>query len=349
VAVRKHLATGDCLWHTRRVKRRNVLIIVALLSAAIIAAVFAGRTHTAQTQAVLPTPNGYDDFAAAGQWLVAWSGDFLAPLEEIRSVVSRNAKALETVRLGLKKQSAVPVTNDMNWFNLHWIQMAAHKSMAQLLMAEGFVHLQEGRTNEAARCFTDCIVFAHSAHRRGLVVDELVGIACQAMGARRLVQLAPHVSPDTLQEILPNLVALDQAQEPAAAILRRDREWSRAAYGVWRWMWMRIVMFKYTRDSEASFEKKQVRSVAALRLVMTELAIRGYQAKNGKPPGALTELVPAWLPAVPLDPFSNRPLVYRVTTNSFQIYSVGPDGKDDQGSPLKQGGTETGDLLPSAL
>jgi hypothetical protein len=86
-----------------------------------------------------------------------------------------------------------------------------------------------------------------------------------------------------------------------------------------------------------------------LRLVLTELAIRGYQAKNGKPPGALAELVPAWLPAVPLDPFSNRPLVYRVTTNGFLLYSVGPDGKDDQGTPLKQGGVETGDLLPTAL
>lgn len=253
------------------------------------------------------------------------------------------------VRLGLKKQSAVPVTNDMNWFNLHLIQMAGHKSMAQLLIAEGLVHLQEGRTNEAARSFADCIVFAHAAHRHGLMIDELVGIACQAIGARRLVQVAPHISPDALREILPDLVAPDQSREPAAAIVRRDRECIREAYGVWRSMWMRIVMFKDTRASEASFEKKQARSVAALRLVMTELAIRGYQAKNGKPPRALAELVPAWLPAVPLDPFSHRPLVYRITTNSFLLYSVGPDGKDDQGTPSKQGGMETGDLLPTAL
>jgi hypothetical protein len=96
-----------------------------------------------------------------------------------------------------------------------------------------------------------------------------------------------------------------------------------------------------------NFEKRQARSVAALRLVMTELAVRGYEAKNGKPPTALAELVPAWLPAVPLDPFSNRPMVYRVTTNSFLLYSVGPDGKDDQGTPGKRGETEKGDLLPA--
>jgi hypothetical protein len=249
----------------------------------------------------------------------------------------------------LKKQSAVPVQNDMNWFNTHMVQIAGHKPMAQLLVAEGMIHLEDGRTNEAARCFADCIVFAHAAHRHGLMIDDLVAIACQAIGSRQLVQVAPHVSPDALQEILPDLIALDQTREPAAAVVARDRAWGHGSYGLWRLLWMRIVMFKNTRAMEASFEKKQARSVAALRLVMTELAVRGYQAKNGKQPMALAELVPAWLPAVPLDPFSNRPLIYRVTTNSFLLYSVGPDGKDDQGTAPTRGGMETGDLLPTAL
>jgi hypothetical protein len=114
-------------------------------------------------------------------------------------------------------------------------------------------------------------------------------------------------------------------------------------------MWESIVSRRSARTLEASFAKKQARSVAALRLVMTELTVRGYAAKNGKPPMALAELVPALLPAVPIDPFSNRPLVYRVTTNSFLLYSVGPDGKDDQGTPIKRGEMEKGDLLPTAL
>ena len=60
----------------------------------------------------------------------------------------------------------------------------------------------------------------------------------------------------------------------------------------------------------------------------------------------LAELVPAWLPAVPLDPFSNRPLVYRITTNSFLLYSVGPDGKDDQGTSLKAGRNRDRRFIP---
>lgn len=343
------LATGARLWQTQRVKRRIVLTVAAAVFIAGIAAFFAFGTRGTRPQAALPNPNGYDDFAAAAQWLVAWSGDLAAPTEEIRSAVNQNSKALEMVHDGLRKQSAVPVQNDMNWFNRHMVHVGQHKSMAQLLVAEGLIHLHESRTNEAARSFANSIVFAHAAHRRGLMIDDLVGITCQAIGAKQLVQVAPQVSPDTVREILPELIALDRARKPAAAILQRDREWSRGAYGVLRSTWARIITSKMLQDVETVFERKHARSVAALRLVMTELAVRGYQAKNGKPPAALAELVPAWLSSVPLDPFSNRPLVYRVTTNSFLLYSIGPDGKDDQGTPLKRGEMETGDLLPTTL
>jgi len=344
------LARRRHLWHTGRVKRLIVVIIVVGVFAAVIAAFFVFGTRRPQPRAALPNPNGYDDFAAAAQWTVAWNGDLLAlPREEIRAMLKQNSKALEEVHSGLKKQSAVPAQNDMNWFNGHMVHVGAHKSMAQLLIAEGIIHLEEGRTNEAARCFTDCIMFAHTAHRHGLMIDELVGIACQAIGARQLVQVAPHVSPDERREILSELIALDQAREPASAIEQRDREWSRGAYGSLRSTWARFLTRKSIRAAEVSFEQKQARSVAALWLVMTELAVRGYEAKNGKPPMTLTELVPAWLPAIPIDPFSNRPLVYRVTTNSFLLYSVGPDAKDDQGTPLKRGEMEKGDLLPTSL
>ena len=345
------LATGARLWQTERVKRRIVLIVAAAVFVAGIAAFFAFGARGTQPQAALPNPNGYDDFETATSWLVKWNGDLLGKSpEEIRIALNQNVKALELVHDGLRKESAVPVRNDMNWFNQHMARVGQHKSMAQLLVGEGLIHLHEGRTNEAARSFANCIVFAHAAHRSGLMIDELVGIACQAIGAKRLVQVAPDITADVLREILSELIALDQEREPAAAILQRDWEWSRGAYGLLRSSLMKIAMRKSLQDAGTMFEKKHARSVAALRLVMTELAVRGYTAKNGKPPTSLAELVPAWLPAVPPDPFSSRPLIYRViATNTFLLYSVGPDGIDDQGAALNRGETETGDLLPTAL
>ena len=137
-------------------KRLIVVIVVAAVLVAGIALFFVLRTPSTPPQAVLPNPNGYDDFAAAAQWLVAPGGDLLKlPPEGIRTALNQNSKALETIHSGLKKQSAVPVTNDMNWFNVNMVNVGAHKSMAQLLVAEGIIHLEEGRTNEAARAFAD--------------------------------------------------------------------------------------------------------------------------------------------------------------------------------------------------
>jgi hypothetical protein len=176
------------------VKRRIVLIVAASVFVAGIAAFFVFGTRRTPPEAALPNPNGYDDFAAGASWLVKWNGDLLSKTpEEIRSAVNQNTKALELIHDGLRKQSAVPVRNDLNWINQHLVRVGQHKSMAQLMVGEGLVHLHEGRTNEAARTFANGIVFAHAAHHRGLMIDALVGMACQAIGAKQLVQMmAPN-------------------------------------------------------------------------------------------------------------------------------------------------------------
>lgn len=329
-------------------KSRKVLLSVIVVLLVLGAGTFFLFRAPAPLPPPLPNPNGYDDFVAATKGLNGWNGDSRASAETLRTAVQQNTKALETVRAGLSKASAVPLTNDLNWLQAHIAQMSQLKSMAQLLVAEGLVHLQDGRTNDAARSFTDGIVFAHAAFRRGFMINTLVTFSCQALAAQRLMQVAPHVSSESIAEILPRLIELDRMREPVAIILQRDREWSRSAYGPWQMIWMRIVMRNDMRAQEAKSETNHARSVAALRLLMAELAIRGFSARHGKPPAALEDLVPSWLPAVPLDPFSQRPLVYRVTTNSFVIYSVGPDGKDDSGKPPTSRGAETGDLLPGA-
>ncbi|MBK8914992.1 MAG: hypothetical protein IPM64_10400 [Phycisphaerales bacterium] len=67
---------------------------------------------------------------------------------------------------------------------------------------------------------------------------------------------------------------------------------------------------------------------AAVELV---LALQIYQAKEKSIPSDAAALVPAILPALPIDPFSGKPLVYSQSAKPFVVYSVGPDGKDDEG------------------
>jgi hypothetical protein len=69
----------------------------------------------------------------------------------------------------------------------------------------------------------------------------------------------------------------------------------------------------------------------------TAVAIERYRRAHGEAlPGALTDLVPAYLTAIPEDPITGTPLLYRSGPDAYLVYSVGPDGKDDGGSLVRK-------------
>jgi hypothetical protein len=70
------------------------------------------------------------------------------------------------------------------------------------------------------------------------------------------------------------------------------------------------------------------------RLLMVALAVRAYQAKHGASPTTLADLVPTYMNAIPDDPFGSGPLLYKRTGSSYVLYSVGPNGVDDGGTPI---------------
>ena len=61
------------------------------------------------------------------------------------------------------------------------------------------------------------------------------------------------------------------------------------------------------------------------------IAAELYRREQGKLPGKLNDLVPRYLPAVPVDPFDGNPLRYIVQGDDFVVYSVGEDLTDDGG------------------
>ena len=93
-----------------------------------------------------------------------------------------------------------------------------------------------------------------------------------------------------------------------------------------------ILMPSYDR-----FVLQQFRSRADRRLAAVALALRLYAADHdGQYPPALDDLVPAYLPAVPKDPFApggDKPLLYsHADPAAPTVYSVGENGADDGGS-----------------
>jgi len=77
-----------------------------------------------------------------------------------------------------------------------------------------------------------------------------------------------------------------------------------------------------------------IRNETQRRLTITALALERDHLRNGTFPTELDALVPQFLSAVPIDPMSAKPLRYRLNGDgSFTLYSVGEDGRDDDGDP----------------
>ncbi len=73
--------------------------------------------------------------------------------------------------------------------------------------------------------------------------------------------------------------------------------------------------------------------LAGIRTARVAVAVERYRRANaGEPPSTLAALVPTYLNAIPIDPFSGEPVRYRATGSDYVVYSHGIDGKDDEGA-----------------
>ena len=72
-------------------------------------------------------------------------------------------------------------------------------------------------------------------------------------------------------------------------------------------------------------------AIAQLEMLHAVLALVVYRDANGGYPESLDALVPKRLDAAPIDPFSDKPVVYRREGEGYVLYSVGPDFNDDGG------------------
>jgi len=70
---------------------------------------------------------------------------------------------------------------------------------------------------------------------------------------------------------------------------------------------------------------------ALQRLGQVAIALRLYRHEHGRYPETLEELVPKYLPSLPVDPFDGKPLRYKRLVKGFKVWSVGMDMKDDGG------------------
>jgi hypothetical protein len=70
--------------------------------------------------------------------------------------------------------------------------------------------------------------------------------------------------------------------------------------------------------------------------VFVGLALEMYHRQHKKWPASLDELSPQYLPQVPVDRITGKPLHYKIVDDRPLVYSVGPDSDDDGGRAIEE-------------
>jgi len=259
----------------------------------------------------IPSPNGYDDFVAVADLLVSESSpEKTASLEKMRIRVSQNAEALNQARLGLTRQSRIPLEYSKEYMSGHLPQLAKFKALAQAFAAEGKLAELENRPSEALRSYLDGVRFAHESLRGGVLIDSLVAMACEAICLKPVAGLMKSLNGKQCQEAAQALGAIDERSESWEAVSTQERTWSRRVYG-WKGR-LALVLQSLNpraglRAGMARAEQRLHQNQAQRRSVTTDLAVRAFELAKGRKPETLNELVPEYLKTVPVDSVQAKP------------------------------------------
>ena len=255
----------------------------------------------------MPSPNGHADFVKAQKRLVGNPADFeRGSLEELRKHLAENAEVLKLVREGLEKQCRIAFLFSTNYLDLR--SLGDVKRVARLLEAEGRLAELEGCTNDSARIYLETIRYGQESCRGGVMIDRLVGIACETIGVNALQNVTRALDAATCRATSRQLQQLERQQESPTDVLRNEAEWVRRTVPVWQRIPAMIPLASLTKRAQKNFVTKCNQSGLQLKRLIIDLAVRGYELDRGNRPKSLNELVPDYLDAVPVDPVTGSQL-----------------------------------------
>jgi hypothetical protein len=316
-------------------------MVTTLLAAAGLLIFIIGRTPPPSP---LPNPNGYGDFLKSGQIVTRTPGDIYdLDHEALGALVATNADALRLLRLGFTRSSAVPTDATIANFGVVSGDLVGLRSLAKVLSAEGRLAEMENRPVDAAHSYVDAIRLGTEMSHGGLMMNRLVGIACEGVGSIPLVTLLPNLKCEQMRPLVAELEQIDDNTVPWREVLRNENRFVRAQAGNYPNPIKFVIALWQTRGMRRTSEERHDLAAAHLRLLIAELALRCYRCDYGNAPTYLGQIVPKYLQHLQLDPFSGKPLVYHPQGTNWLLYSIGPDRVDDGGMPA--GRIITGDYL----
>lgn len=209
--------------------KRLYLAAAVLVGVAVLALLWPGSKP--RPVPVLPNPNGYDDFLQAASLAVSHRhlrfGE--ATDEELQELLLDNEAALLLVRRGCTRPSRVTVNYQLSaaaYTAQHMPVLAQFKKIALAFRAEGELAERKGNTNAAARAYLDGLRFGQELCRGGLIIDRMVGTACEGIVLEQLSSLVPDLDGQTALDLAQSLREMIAAREPIQATWDTERRWA---------------------------------------------------------------------------------------------------------------------------
>lgn len=182
-----------------------------------------------------------------------------------------------------------------------------------------------------------CLAMIRMGHyhaRGGTTYDALVGAAISLRGLNVLGSIRTELSLDQKRNVVAILERMDNECEEETTTITRERAFLDRAF-TWRRR-LDTALNRHRGDDNYFIPVRPYRNTtkrrsATLHLLRADIAIRLSRDAKGEFPYALPDLVPEYLSSLPTDPYSGVPLIYRLSGNSYVLYSVWDDGVDNGG------------------
>jgi hypothetical protein len=293
------------------VVRRYVAAICLLLVA--VAGVFWFRTP-ASSFPPIPQPNGYDALTRASANLRRLPGSVnQLSTEQLAEAMANNRAALEELGRSMLLPGVVPVQMSETWFTVHTPELMSLKTAAVVLDAEAELKSRMGDTSGALLAALDGLRLGEAVQRGGVLIDFLVGSACEVIAVRRMTNRMADLGMQECKRAVQALQEYETRRESIDAIQRREKEWSRRTFSIFKRITVMIQFRSLRPDNDpGSLAPDVVKDYNArtreARLALLRLAAHAYTLERGTPPARPADLVPAYLQQLPLDPATGKPL-----------------------------------------
>lgn len=279
---------------------------------------------------------------------------------QLIELVARHASQLGAAREALKRPCRVEVRMEQAFYAEHWPETNSLRHLIQLIAYEAQLAASRQDLAQVIQCGLDLLELGNAMRRGGMVLDFLVGVAGSGSGVDLLRTERAKFSDELRKTLIAELQRIEAEAESIETIIARDREWETKTNfaeteAEWKFepsdpeeLGISIEdqrelhnLFEAAAEQERQLPPEQQRQLergverfqqAMLRLLVTDLALCRFQHAQGVLPNRLHLLVPKFLSALPLDPFTNAPFIYRRHGETFELYSTGPKKVDGGGS-----------------